>query len=81
MLAGTLLVIGVFLGVATFAVWEDGRRFAAVSEPYPPAADAMAASSYLEVEKFQWRSADKLHEYVRAHRQALVEKMNRSKAP
>jgi exopolysaccharide production protein ExoQ len=78
---GTLLVVAVFLGVASFAVWEDGRRFAAVNEPYPPAADAMAASSYLEVEKFQWKSADKLHEYVRAHRQALVDKMNRSMAP
>ncbi len=81
LLIGTLLVLVVFVGVATFAVWEDGRRFAAVNEPYPPAADAVAASSYLEVDKFQWKSADKLHEYVRAHRQALVDKMNRSKAP
>ncbi len=77
----TLLAAAVFLGVANVAVWEDGRRFAAVNEPYPPAADAMAASSYLEAEKFQWKSADKLHEYARAHRQALLEKMNRSKAP
>ena len=51
--AVALLSVAAFLGVATLAVWEDGRRFAAVSEPYPPAADAMAASSYLEVEKFQ----------------------------
>jgi O-antigen ligase len=79
--AVALLSVAAFLGVATLAVWEDGRRFAAVSEPYPPAADAMAASSYLEVEKFQWKSADKLHEYARAHREALLEKMKRSTAP
>ena len=80
-IAGTLLLVATFLGVASSAVWEDGRRFAAVNEPYPPAADAMAASSYLDVEKFQWKSADKLHEYARAHRQSLLEKMQRSTAP
>lgn len=81
LITGTALTVVVFLAVASFAVWEDGRRFAAVNEPYPPAADAMAASSYLEVEKFQWKSEDKLREYVRAHRQGLLEKMQRSTEP
>ena len=75
---GVALALAAFLGAATFAVWDDGRRFAAANEQSPPAPDGVAAASYLEAGRFQWKSADQLHGYAHARREELLKMMNQS---
>jgi len=75
---GVALALAAFLSAATFAVWDDGRRFAAANEQSPPAPDGVAAASYLEAGRFQWKSADQLHDYAHARREELLKMMNQN---
>ena len=75
---GLALALAAFLGASSFSVWDDGRRFAATSEHSPPAPDGVAAASYLEAGRFQWKSPDELHDYARARRLELLDMMKRS---
>lgn len=79
-LAGVLAVAG-FIGMSAYALWEDGRRFAA-AEPRPaPAPNGVAQAGYLDPRELQWKTPEKLQDYVRRHRQALQQMMERSEAP
>lgn len=79
-LAALLLAAG-FVGMTAYALWEDGRRFAA-AEPRPaPAPNGMAQAGYLDAREFQWKTPEKLQDYVHRHRQALQQMMERSEAP
>lgn len=76
---GLTLLAGV--AMTAYAVWEDGRRFAATEKPGTPAPTGVAAASYLEPREFQWKGEQALADYARRHREALVERLRRSDIP
>ena len=69
------------VAMTAYAVWEDGRRFAATQKPGTPAPSGVAAASYLEAREFQWKGEQALADYARRHREALQERLRRSEAP
>ena len=77
-ISATLLA---FLGISAYSIWEDGRRFAFVEAQPQPAQDGVAAASYLDVSRFQWKTGDELHEYAREHRLELADRMEGNRAP
>jgi O-antigen ligase len=78
---GLTLVLTGFLALSAFAIWEDGRRFAAAEKRPVPAANGVKAASYLDPGQFQWKTQEKLREYARRHRLALQDTIGRSEAP
>jgi O-antigen ligase len=67
--------------VAAYAVWDDGREFARAEQRTAPAANGVVAVGVIEASEFQWRTPQRLHDYARRHRQALLEKLQRSDPP
>ena len=78
---GFALALAGFLAMASFAIWEDGRKFSAAEKRSAPAPNGVAAASLLDAKQFQWKTEDKLREYARRHRLALEEMMKRSEGP
>jgi exopolysaccharide production protein ExoQ len=75
------LLAATTLGLSAYAIWEDGRRFAAAERRSAPAAAGVAAASYLDVREFQWKSPQKLADYQRRHHEGLRQMLDRSEAP
>jgi hypothetical protein len=78
---GLLVALLAFLGVSSFAIWEDGRRFAFVQKQRQPAPDGVAAASYLDTSRFRWKTTDKLHQYARKHHLELAGGIEENGAP
>jgi uncharacterized oligopeptide transporter (OPT) family protein len=78
---GLLVTLLAFLGVSAFAIWQDGMRFARVEEQNQPAPTGIAAASYLDASRLQWKTADQLHEYAREHRLELIDRMEEHGTP
>ena len=70
------LVVAGLLGASSFAIWDDGRKFAAVTPTTPAAPEGPSEPSYLESRKFHWRTATKLDEYARKHRERILEELD-----
>jgi hypothetical protein len=71
----------IFLAISSIAVWDDGRRFARVKDGFHRAPEGIAAASYLDASRIDWKTADELHEYATEHRQALVDWIQEARTP
>lgn len=81
LVVGLLASLLALLGASSLAIWQDGRRFADALEQPPPPPHGLAAASYLDADRLDWRTADELHEYARDHRLELVERMEGRRTP
>lgn len=79
--AWLLVSLLVFLGVSAFAIWQDGARFALANETLPPVPNGIAAASFLDAHRLEWRTVDELHEYAREHRRGLVARIEGNGTP
>ena len=75
-----LIMVGL-TAMTAYAIWEDGRAFAATERRHTPAPNGVSAASYLDLRQFQWKSPEKLADYARRHRESLQDLMRRSEAP
>jgi hypothetical protein len=76
-----LVTVLTFVAVSALAIWEDGIRFARVRTQHSPAANGIAAPSYLDASRFYWKTADELHEYAREHRLELARRIEGRPTP
>jgi hypothetical protein len=81
LVVGLLASLLAFLAASSFAIWEDGTRYAETLEEPPPPPHGVATASYLDADRSDWKTADELHEYARDHRLALVERMEGGRTP
>ena len=78
---GLALVLAGAALTAAYALWEDGRRFAATEKRSAPPPNGVAEASYLDARELHWRSAERLADYARRHRDGLMDMLSRSESP
>lgn len=66
---------------SAYAIWEDGREFAAAEKRGAPAPGGVTRASLLDAGQFQWRTPEKLRDYARRHQEGLMEQLRRSESP
>jgi exopolysaccharide production protein ExoQ len=70
-----------FLAMSAYAIWDDGRRYAAADKPGQPAAKGVSDAGYVQPGEFQWKTAEKLLDYQRRHHEGLMQRLQRSEQP
>jgi O-antigen ligase len=70
-----------FLAMSAYAIWDDGRQFAAADKPGQPAPKGVAEAGYVQPGEFQWKTADKLRDYQRRHHEGVMQQLQRSEQP
>jgi exopolysaccharide production protein ExoQ len=80
-LGGAALLVAGVLAALSFAVWEDGRRYASAEKRSSPPPNGIAAAGILEASQFQWKTEERLKDYARRHWQGLQDMMQRSESP
>ena len=61
---GVILVVVALFIVTSYVLWEDGKQFAAGKQARRRAPSGVANPSYLDLSRYQWKTAERLRQYV-----------------
>ncbi len=79
-IAAVLIVVAA-LAVSSFALWQDGRRFAAIGHGDAPAPEGVADAGYVDPSRLYWKSGEKLRAYAEKNRQRILAELGEDGAP
>ncbi|ETW96610.1 MAG: hypothetical protein ETSY1_25945 [Candidatus Entotheonella factor] len=80
-LMGCGLAVLAFLAVSSYAIWQDGKKWAATQKPARFAPIGIVKPGYSNPERFQWKTPEVLKDYVQSRRAAILQEIEQGQEP